>query len=231
MDRIGTVNIDDDDEDNDDAPLEITTKTSKVQKTKKKRKPSKQKLKYTLGAGDEGSLETRNVDEETALTHLVFGDDDEYLDELTSVAKPRRKVQFISFGRSDGAAKKAFVGCRKEGGRHDRRTEETSVARWRGSHGRAVSEVIASAGRWTHSDSSFGHSASVNPTSIRSILASVAKSPLANTKRNSNSSRTSIPCCFWRAGSSCCCCCSQVRACHGSTVMGRETAKEKERRR
>ena len=134
MDRIGTVNIDDDDDEDNEAPLEITTKTSKVQKTKQKRKPSKQKLKYTLGAGDEGALETQHLDEETALTHLVFGDDDEYLDELTSVAKPRKKVRSISFGRSNGATKRAFLGCRKEGGRNDSRTEETSMARWRGRH-------------------------------------------------------------------------------------------------
>ena len=111
MDRIGTVNIDDEDNDDDDeAPLEITTKTSKVQKIRTKRKPNKKKIKYTLGAGDEGPLQTHNLDEETALTHLVFGDDEDYLDELTSVAKPRKKVSFISLDSSNGAASEAFLG-------------------------------------------------------------------------------------------------------------------------
>lgn len=85
--------------DDSDAPVEVTTKTSKMEKTKKKKKKgTKRRIKYTLateGDDDDGEHQQpkgKRFDEESALTHLIFGDDDEYLEELTTVATTDKRV-------------------------------------------------------------------------------------------------------------------------------------------
>jgi hypothetical protein len=90
--NIKTVQSDIDDDDVD-APVEMTTRTSKMEK-KKKKKNTKRRIKYTL-ATEEDNDENPNekqLDEESALTHLVFGDDDDYLEELTSAATTDKRV-------------------------------------------------------------------------------------------------------------------------------------------
>lgn len=92
IEKIQPEEIDGDDD--SDAPLEVTTKTSKVEKRKKKnkKKSNKRRLKYNLATDKDQDLHEKRVDEESALTHLVFGDDEEYLDELISATSPDKKV-------------------------------------------------------------------------------------------------------------------------------------------
>ncbi|CAF0783944.1 unnamed protein product [Adineta steineri] len=78
-------------EDDSDAPVEVTTKTSKT-KTRKK-KTVKRRVKYTLATEEDNELNEKHVDEESALTHLVFGDDDDYLEELTSAAGKDKPIK------------------------------------------------------------------------------------------------------------------------------------------
>jgi hypothetical protein len=84
---IENINMDNDDS---DTPIEVTTKTSKTEKKKKK----KRRIKYTLATeeDDDNNTNGKHLDEESALTHLIFGDDDDYLEELTSVAKTDKQV-------------------------------------------------------------------------------------------------------------------------------------------
>jgi hypothetical protein len=81
-----------DSNDDSDAPVEITSKTSKIEKKKKKKKTNKRQLKYTLATDDDHDLDRKNLDEESALTHLVFGDDDDYLEDLNSIATIDKQV-------------------------------------------------------------------------------------------------------------------------------------------
>ncbi len=83
-------------EDDSDAPVEVTTKTSKNEKRKKK-KNTKRRIKYTL-ANEDDHPNHKRLDDESALTHLVFGDDDDYLEELTSVATTDKQVCLNVFG-------------------------------------------------------------------------------------------------------------------------------------
>jgi predicted RNA-binding protein len=80
------------DTDDDDAPVEVVTKTSKTEKKKKMKKNTKRRIKYTLATEDEDNPKDKRLDEESALTHLVFGDDDDYLEELTSAATTDKQV-------------------------------------------------------------------------------------------------------------------------------------------
>lgn len=88
IEDIPMVKTDDDDDDSD-APVEITTKTSK---TEKRKKPKKRRIKYTLATEEDNEANEKNFDEESALTHLIFGDDDDYLEEITSVAKTKKQI-------------------------------------------------------------------------------------------------------------------------------------------
>ncbi len=86
---IENINTDNDNDDSD-APVEITTKTSKT----KKKKNTKRRIKYTLATeDDDDDPNEKHLDEESALTHLVFGDDDDYLEELTSGATKKLTVE------------------------------------------------------------------------------------------------------------------------------------------
>ncbi len=85
---IENINTDNDNDDSD-APVEITTKTSKT----KKKKNTKRRIKYTLATEDDDDRNDKHLDEESALTHLVFGDDDDYLEELTSGATKKLTVE------------------------------------------------------------------------------------------------------------------------------------------
>lgn len=78
--------------DDSDAPVEMTTKTAKIEKKKKKKKSNKRRLKYTLATEDDHGLDQKRLDEESALTHLVFGDDEDYVEEITTVAKTIKEV-------------------------------------------------------------------------------------------------------------------------------------------
>ena len=91
--NIDLDKIDGHDEDSD-VPVEITTKTSKIETRKKKKKKSgnKRRIKYNLATEEGHDLEKKRLDEESALTHLVFGDDDDYLEEITSAAKSKTTV-------------------------------------------------------------------------------------------------------------------------------------------
>jgi hypothetical protein len=94
IENIQTVHTDNDDDDDDsDAPVEITTKTSKTEK-KKKKIHTKRRIKYTLATeeDDDDHPNEKRLDEESALTHLVFGDDDDYLEEITSRTKTNKQV-------------------------------------------------------------------------------------------------------------------------------------------
>lgn len=86
--------------DDSDAPVEVTTKTSKMEK-KRKKKGSKRRIKYTLATEEDNEQDSKGkrFDEESALTHLIFGDDDDYLDELTTVATTDKRVQRNFFHR------------------------------------------------------------------------------------------------------------------------------------
>jgi hypothetical protein len=84
-------NINTDDDNDSDAPVEVTTKTSKTEK-KKKKKTTKRRIKYTLATEEDADPNEKRLDEESALTHLVFGDDDDYLEELTSGATTTKQV-------------------------------------------------------------------------------------------------------------------------------------------
>ncbi len=97
MENIDTIKSDID-EDDLDAPIEIMTKTSKTEKKKKKKNP-KRRIKYTLATEEEDDSHAKRFDEESALTHLVFGDDDDYLEELTSTAKTNKQVYLNSLYR------------------------------------------------------------------------------------------------------------------------------------
>lgn len=90
MENIRTKEENDDDS---DAPVEMTTKISKVEnktterKKKKKKSKTQRQLKYTLATDEDHDIDQKRLDEESALTHLVFGDDDDYVEEITAVAK------------------------------------------------------------------------------------------------------------------------------------------------
>ena len=74
-----------------DAPIEVTTKTSKTEKKKKKKK-TKRRIKYATTTKENNDRNDKYLDEESSLTHLVFGDDDDYLEELTSKATGDERV-------------------------------------------------------------------------------------------------------------------------------------------
>ncbi|CAF1286179.1 unnamed protein product [Rotaria sp. Silwood1] len=93
LENIDTVNADN--ADDSDAPIEVTTKTSKVEKKKKKKKKTKRRIQYTLATEEDNDPNDKHLDEESALTHLVFGDDDDYLDELTSRATTDKQTTTI----------------------------------------------------------------------------------------------------------------------------------------
>lgn len=86
--------------DESDAPVEVTTKTSKTEK-KRKKKSTKRRIKYTLATEEDNEQDSKakRFDEESALTHLIFGDDDEYLEELTTVATTSKQVNQNIFDR------------------------------------------------------------------------------------------------------------------------------------
>ena len=122
LEKIHPEPIDGDDD--SDAPLEVTTKTSKVEKRKKKKKNNKRRIKYNLATDDDQNLEQKHVDEESALTHLVFGDDEEYLDELTSANTSDKKVYLQLSGLNTISVPGRDRSNEKSG---RRRLEETSM--------------------------------------------------------------------------------------------------------
>ncbi|CAF0906716.1 unnamed protein product [Adineta ricciae] len=103
--NIKTESYDDDDS---DAPLEITTKTSKTEK-KKKKKSNKRRIKYTLATEDDDKPHSKRADEESALTHLVFGDDDDYLEEITSSTTKTKQVHSEQTNKTGESKKPAWI--------------------------------------------------------------------------------------------------------------------------
>lgn len=93
VENIHTVH--DDNADDSDAPVEVTTKTSKDEKKKRKKK-TKRRIQYKLATEEDDDPNEKHVDEESALTHLVFGDDDEYLEELTKKPTKHKQVYRIA---------------------------------------------------------------------------------------------------------------------------------------
>ncbi|CAF3330442.1 unnamed protein product [Rotaria socialis] len=94
IENIDTSNVDD--ADDSDAPIEVTTKTSKDEKKKKKKKnKTKRHIQYTLATEQDDHPNKKRIDEESALTHLVFGDDDDYLGEITSKAETHKRTDTI----------------------------------------------------------------------------------------------------------------------------------------
>ena len=92
IENIDTSKLDNGDDDSD-APIEVTTKTSKDEKkTKKNKKKTKRRIQYTLATDNDNDLNEKRLDEESALTHLVFGDEDDYLEEITSKAATHKQV-------------------------------------------------------------------------------------------------------------------------------------------
>lgn len=83
-----------DDNTDSDAPVEVTSKTSKVEKRKKKKKTVKRQIKYTLATDDDQQdTDEKRIDEESALTHLVFGDDEDYVEELKTTTATNNQKQ------------------------------------------------------------------------------------------------------------------------------------------
>jgi hypothetical protein len=81
------------DEEDSQAPVELTTRTGKNEKKNKRKKSNKRRLKYTLATDKDDDHDQKRIDEETALTHLVFGDDDDYVEEVTASANEKVKVR------------------------------------------------------------------------------------------------------------------------------------------
>lgn len=92
VENIDSVNVDN--ADDSDAPIEVTTKTSKTEnkQKKQKKKKTKRRIQYTLATEQDDDPNEKPIDEESALTHIVFGDDDEYLEDITIKAKKDKQV-------------------------------------------------------------------------------------------------------------------------------------------